>query len=156
MNDLPAEISSMFIIEEKMTGNKTEILNFCDSVQCLVEHVCPATEERLNEGDQESNQPSDKMQMETFNYEAELETIEEETMSELSSVRGGRGRGGRGRIGGQSSTKGVAGKRGRSKNTDFEEMETTTSVNPIIDVDDESSDTYTFLEGVSNKSVELV
>lgn len=36
MNDLPTEISLLFITNEKMTSNKADILDFCDSIQDLV------------------------------------------------------------------------------------------------------------------------
>lgn len=36
MNDLPSEVSLLFITYEKMTSNKADILEFCDSIQDLV------------------------------------------------------------------------------------------------------------------------
>lgn len=38
LNDLPVEISSLFITNEKMT-DKAEILDFCDSIQDRFDNV---------------------------------------------------------------------------------------------------------------------
>lgn len=56
INDLPAEVASMFITEEKMTAGKMEILEFCESIQNLIEHVYKPSEERANHYDPEPNQ----------------------------------------------------------------------------------------------------
>lgn len=44
MNDLPIEISTLFITNEKMTSNKAEILNFCDTVCDLADTMREETE----------------------------------------------------------------------------------------------------------------
>lgn len=44
MNDLPVEISTLFITNEKMTGNKAEILDFCYSVVDLADTMRVETE----------------------------------------------------------------------------------------------------------------
>lgn len=66
LNDLPPEISKRFIINEKMTGNKTVILDFCDTIQDLTEHF--NENKPSNEAHQESSQPSNRMEMEIFNF----------------------------------------------------------------------------------------
>lgn len=43
MNDLPVEISTLFITNEKMTSNKAEILDFCDSVVDLADTISEET-----------------------------------------------------------------------------------------------------------------
>lgn len=121
MNDLPSEVSSLLILEGKMTGDKTEILDYCDSIQNLVEHVCKSTE-RSNESDREPNQQSDQMRMEIFNFVPEDETSEVEQMltdsPESDNVRGGVGGKVRGNASG-GTVRGVATggfkKRGRPK-----------------------------------------
>lgn len=111
MNDLPVEISCMFIREEKMLDNNKEILDFCDSIQYLVEHVYKPNE-YTKEKEREQSQQSNKMQMKIFNADSETETSQFESVSvvlpQSSSSRGlGRGRG-RGR--GRSIARGVTGK----------------------------------------------
>lgn len=44
LNDLPAEISTLFITNEMLTDNKNEILVFCDSIQELIETIRGTTE----------------------------------------------------------------------------------------------------------------
>lgn len=117
MNDLPVQISSLFILKEKMTGNKTEILNFCDSIQDLVETNRP------NEAEiQESEQPSARMEMESFDF-----TPEEESMSP-KPIRG-RGRGRRASVRG-----GMV--RGRP----------TKKLKKVMEDNNESRDSYDFLD----------
>lgn len=98
INDLPSEISSLFIANEKMTV-RTEILDFCDSIQDLVELQTSNLEPRNNE---ESNQPLHRMEVFDFNPESEpehmiLDNEPPNSESEQSSRGAGRGTRGRGR-----------------------------------------------------------
>lgn len=74
MNDLPSEISNLFITKEMMTGNKEEILDFCDSIHDFVgtmeevEHV----NQPLND---KTNEPLKRM--EVFHFNPELVQLEE-------------------------------------------------------------------------------
>lgn len=141
MNDLPVEISSLFITNEKMTANKAEILDFCDSIQDLVgtmrETEVPLTDEQLN-------QPSNQMEIFDFQLEPErFEQFESDQSGQMSvdsdtplSIRG-RSRG-RGRC--AKGVTRVIKKRGRPPK----------NLKPIKEVG-ESSD-YNFLTQVDNSS----
>lgn len=84
MNDLPEEISRLFIVKEKMTGNKNEVLNFCDAIQDFVE----ATITHPKNDMQEPGRPSNRMFAETFTFQPE-----NQPMSSEPSRGRGRGRG---------------------------------------------------------------
>lgn len=55
LNDLPVEISSLFLLNEKLTCDKEEILDFCDSIQDIVEtkHGPVDQESEITENNQE-------------------------------------------------------------------------------------------------------
>lgn len=128
MNDLPVEVSSLFIVHEKMTANKTEILNFCDSIQDLVE----TTQSRPIHDDNESRQPSGEMEMEIFNFTPEATAVS-------SSSRHGRGRGA-----GKSTRVrgGKVAKRGRPSKI---------VLSPVRELD-ESTDSFSFLGQMDTSS----
>lgn len=73
INDLPSEISYLFIQNEKVTRSKAEILEFCDSIQDLVQtfRLVPVDNTTIQE-------PLNRM--EVFNFDSELES-ELESMS---------------------------------------------------------------------------
>lgn len=87
MNDLPVQISSLFLTNEMMTGNKNDILCFCDSIQELVGTMTNTEGPSANDNDQSnqaSNEPS--YQMEVFEYDSGLKIGP--SQSESMSVRG--------------------------------------------------------------------
>lgn len=108
LNELPDEISNLFIVNEKMYGNKVEIFEFCDSIQDLVETMREATVEEPAI----QNNLNSLNNMEIFNFdqnlESELESMQstsdrgrsytnEDLESEFESIQStssrGRGRG---------------------------------------------------------------
>lgn len=64
--DLPTEISNLFLVNEIISRNKTEILEFCDSIQDLVQNM----REVPQEGNQTIQNPLNRMEM--FEYNSEL------------------------------------------------------------------------------------
>lgn len=87
------EISTLFITNEKLTVNKAEILDFCDSIQDLVATM-PRTTEGFSAHDQESNQSSNRMEIFDFNSEpsdAESMSVDDVPQSSRGSGRVRRG-----------------------------------------------------------------
>lgn len=167
INDLPAEISSMFIIEEKMTVSKVEILEFCDSIQSLIEHSNEPTEERSKQYDPKPNHQS-VMQMDVVDFQ------KDEGSSAMDSIQSNSGRGGSGQSqmqmeifdfqhdesssavdslqssSGRARTGAIArgkiGKRGRPRKSNLNQNKLLKSIS-----EDVSSD-YNFLDELSNSS----
>lgn len=139
MNDIPVEIQSLFILNGKMTGDKTKILKFCDAIQGLVvENEKETAKERPNENDREPSQPSDKMQM--YDLLSEAETSEADSMSvdsPQSSSKSGRGRG---RSSANGTARGIK-KRGRPSK----------KLLPIKE-NEEAIDNYDFLKEMDSSS----
>lgn len=133
MNDLPIEISTLFITNEKMTGDKSEILDFCDSINDLVETMRETIAEPLTRDNiEDSNQPLN--QMEIFDYRPDSEPSESESMSVDDALESSHGRGrGRGRA--KGVTRGAIEKRGRGRPK---------KLKPIPE-SNESSESYDFL-----------
>ncbi|KAJ6642671.1 RNA-directed DNA polymerase from mobile element jockey [Pseudolycoriella hygida] len=128
MDDLPVEISSLFVSHGKMTDSKIEILNFCDSIADLLEDLCKTNKEAEDKVEEESNEPSGNRSMEIFNF------MDQPGMPGLSQLSGrGRGRSRRGR-GGSTADGGVK-KRGRPSR----------KLQSILEAD-ESNDSFSFLK----------
>ncbi len=70
LTDLPDEVASLFLVNEKMNSKKAEILEFCDSIQDLVQTMQSTTE---NETDnvQSAEDLSTGNRMEIFNFDTE-------------------------------------------------------------------------------------
>lgn len=125
INDLPEQVSAAFIVNEKITGNKTEILNFCDTIQDVFE-TFTTTNDRQNEADHA--QPSgSNMEMEIFTFEPKKRSVSEPS-------RGGRGSN-RGVRGGKITKKGRPAKK----------------LTPIVE-DTGSTDSFGFLGAMDNSS----
>ncbi|KAJ6642899.1 hypothetical protein Bhyg_07855 [Pseudolycoriella hygida] len=109
LNDLPIEISNLFIVNEKMTSKKSQILDFCDTIEEIVETWRKTVKvgDNVDETEQESNRTENQTEpvnrMEVFHF----------TSSEPSRGvgRGAKARGGRGGYG-QTANGGIK-KRGR-------------------------------------------
>lgn len=148
MNDLPVEISCLFIHEEKMLDNKKDILDYCDSIQILMEHVCQPNE-HINEMEPEPSQQSSKMQMKIINLESGTATSQLESVSiELPQSNSMRGRGGgrgnkRGSVGSVASST-------RIKRRQRDDGLLTKELRPISEGDE--TDDYTFLRELSDSS----
>lgn len=142
MNDLPVEISCLFIQEEKMLDNKKEILDYCDSIQNLMEHVYQPTNEHTNEMEPGPSQQSNKMQMKIVNLCSGTATASIE-LPQSSGIRGrGRGRG-RGSVGRTASST-------RRKNGERDDGLSTKKLRPISE--DNETDDYSFLKEMSDSS----
>lgn len=125
INDLPEQVSAAFIVNEKMTGNKTEILNFCDTIQDLLE-TCATTNRSQNEADHAQSSGSN-MEMETFTFEPEVQSVSKPSRGRINSHRGVRG--------GKITKKGRQAKK----------------LNPIME-NNESTDSFNFSETMDNSS----
>lgn len=126
--DLPNEISNLFLIHEKLICSKSEILEFCDSIQELAQTlVKPVDEQPLIDNEFSLNE------MEIFNYDPEwlsddIESVTSDSSSVISPGRGAtqrrgatRGRGtvrGRGRVKIRSSN--PPNRESRSDSTDLD------------------------------------
>lgn len=147
LNDLPEEISSLFITEEKMTCGKTELLDFCESIQDLVQPMVNSTEANTSNNVERPSNPSNRMEIFNFTRDSESSdtrsgsgsmAIDEYISPEPQSSRGrgsGRGRG----HGKRTATLSVT-KSGRPK-----------KLKPIIE-DAEHSSEYDFLNQVDDTS----
>lgn len=130
MNDLPVEISGLFIVNEKMTGTKSEILKYCETIQDLAEHFLKKTQllpvlpiDNQIECDELNKSPSKTLEMEIFEYN-----------ESTSSYRGRSS----GRSGNRGGKRGRVSKRGR--------------VLKSIAEDEVSDESYSFLEQMDDSS----
>lgn len=111
MNDLPIEISSIFITNEKMTSGKAEILDLCDSIQDLVETMRETTQGLLT-NIEESSQPSNHMEIESSRQTNLMEIFDEsDSMSVDDTPESSHGRD----RGAKDVTRGAIAKRGRGR-----------------------------------------
>ncbi len=115
LNDLPAEISALFITNEKMTCAKADILDFCESIQDFADTLNETVENDYND----AVEPSFTLnRMEVFNFTRETQPslLESESMmvDQTPTTNRGRGRGGR-RGTGRNVISGGVKKRGRPK-----------------------------------------
>ncbi len=68
LNDLPVEISTLFIVNEKMTSNKAEILDFCDSIVDFADGMLE--EEKISSRSHEvCDASSNQNRMERFDFD---------------------------------------------------------------------------------------
>lgn len=142
LNDLPIQISSLFILNEKMTCKKSEILDFCDSIEEFVSTLrekakvgesVDENEQNPNHTEKQTDHPENRM--EVFNFIPEYDPESSHRRGRARGRGGSRGRGGR--------AEGTIKKRGRpskKSKTIIEENE-----------DDECSD-YNFLNQIDNTS----
>ncbi len=131
MNDLPSEISLLFITNEKMTSNKADILDFCDSIQDL---VLSMHDELEVTNDLQSGQKLNDLESNQLNR---MEIVEFDLPGPSTSVRG-RGRG-------RPPKTGVIAKRGRGSKSKI-----VTNISSLESIEESSSD-YDFMQ-VDNTS----
>lgn len=134
LNDLPIQISSLFIVKEKLTCKKSEILDFCDSIEELVDTMREKVKagESAHENEQKSIHPDKQTDHPENRFEVFNFILESEPESSRGRGRGqGRGRGGK--------AEAIIKKRGRPSK----------KPKPIIE---ESEDDYNFLNQVDNSS----
>lgn len=77
--DLPIEISTLFITNEKMTGSKESILEFCDSIHEFVDTMkiaVPSAEPVEGPSNESSNELEPLKRFEFFNFTAFSENSE--------------------------------------------------------------------------------
>ncbi len=95
--DLPNEISNLFLIHDKLTCSKSEILEFCDSIQDLAHSLITTTDEqeKIYPDEQQQIHPDEQQmnEMEVFNYDSELQSDGAESVVSNRSSVGGRERG---------------------------------------------------------------
>lgn len=85
---LPDEIANIFIVEDKLSSSKSEILEFCDVIQEVCESVNTETSARPTPTSN-SDMPIDIIQeLEIFNFQEELESSDIGSTSTKSSGRG--------------------------------------------------------------------
>lgn len=74
MNDLPLEIANQFIINEKITGTKDEVLLYCETIQDMAEHYLKKLKLTPTETNLCSNVPSGTLEMEIFEFDGPTST----------------------------------------------------------------------------------
>lgn len=72
LTDLPVEISTLFITNEKMTGDKEAILEFCDSIHEFVDTTNEA-QPVADLSNESSNEPEPVKRFEVFHFNANFE-----------------------------------------------------------------------------------
>ncbi len=92
LNELPVEVSNLFILHDKMNCTKIDILEFCDTIQELMEPD-DASDKNATLKASPVNQVEVIQDLEVFNYEpqiaSEIDSSEVET-SDLEKATGGR------------------------------------------------------------------
>lgn len=74
LTDLPVEISTLFITNEKMTGDKESILEFCDSIHEFVDTMKEAQPQPVEDlSNESSNEPEPLKRLEVFHFNANFE-----------------------------------------------------------------------------------
>lgn len=141
LNDLPVEISCLFLLNEKLTCDKAEILDFCDSIQHVVEAIRGTENEVLQVTQNAEEQTLNRMEI--FNFVAGTDSEPESMLLDDTSGPSGSITG-RKRGVGKGATRGKVTKRGRpaKKCTAIPE--------------DSESSSYSFLSQVSDSSVSSI
>lgn len=67
---MPSNISNLFLLKEKMNCSKQEILEFCDTIQELIETMRDESEDRPHP----TNIPPISQQLEIFTYEPDIDS----------------------------------------------------------------------------------
>lgn len=153
LNDLPTAISRHFLLHEKLTCDETEILDFCDCIQHVIEDSCD-TENRNVAAAENSERESENRanieivenvpmnRMEIFNFATESDANESTMMcddSEPGDDLGVPGPSKRGRGSGRSVKRGATRGVRRGKVVKSER----TAPIPTIPEDESSSCSYT-------------
>lgn len=94
--DFPIEIANLFLVNEKMNSKKSELLEFCDSIQDLVQTMLVGPDEEI-----QTIQQDQMNRMQIFKFDPDLESddrqsedLQSEEMESMPSSRGsGRSRG---------------------------------------------------------------
>lgn len=94
LNDLPNNISSHFLLEEKITCKKEEVLDFCDSIQDLVQTMWTA--ETTEQEPQNIRDPLNRMEIFDFDADSELESVASNRANNSGSISRGSAKRGRG------------------------------------------------------------
>lgn len=139
LNDLPAEISALFITNEKMTCAKADILDFCESIQDFADTLNETVEEECNE-EGDPSRTLNRMEVFNFTREAQPSLLESESMmvDEMSNS----GRGG-GKTRGRKDISGVVKKRGRpKKKLEIAVIEESSDYDFLSQVDDTTTSTW--------------
>ncbi|KAJ6640628.1 hypothetical protein Bhyg_05559 [Pseudolycoriella hygida] len=83
LNELPVEVSNLFIVYDKINCSKTDLLEFCDSIQEIVEDMCDEPDRNVTLTVNPIEQKHVMQDLEIFNCDSE--TVSEIISSEISS-----------------------------------------------------------------------
>lgn len=90
--DLPIEPANMFLVNKKVKSNKTDLLEFCDSIQELVQTM--NVEDVTSDHEMQTIRTKSTNRMEIFDFDPDMESDDFHSMPSTSRGRSSsRGRG---------------------------------------------------------------
>ncbi|KAJ6634109.1 hypothetical protein Bhyg_17618 [Pseudolycoriella hygida] len=89
LSQLPSEIANLFIVEDKLSSSKAEILEFCDVIQEVCDNAHTETSTRSTFTSNSDLPSSIVQELEIFNFQEEVESLSDTgSISTNSSGRG--------------------------------------------------------------------